>query len=101
MIGQLFGYEAALSLDALALPLREAREVIERAIAAQTDGEGVLRHVRAEIGIASDRFADGLGAGSYDGHLEASTAVRLAMVLRDATSDAPLEAYQRDSGKIT
>jgi glucosamine--fructose-6-phosphate aminotransferase (isomerizing) len=100
MAGHLFGYEAALAIDALALPLREAREVIERAIGTSSDGEEVLRHVRSEIGAAADRFADGLGSGSYDGHLEASTAVRLAVVLRDATSEAPLETYQRDSGKI-
>lgn len=101
MVGHLFGYEAALAIDALALPLREAREVIERAVGATVDGEEVLQRVRAEIGLAAERFADALGASSYDGHLEASTAVRLAMVLRDATSDAPLETYQRDSGKIT
>ena len=30
MVGHLFGYEAALAIDASARPLREAREVIER-----------------------------------------------------------------------
>ena len=33
MAGHLFGYEAALAIDASAIPLREAREVIERAVA--------------------------------------------------------------------
>ena len=32
MVGHLFGYEAALAIDALARPLREAREVIEHAV---------------------------------------------------------------------
>ena len=32
MAGHLFGYEAALAIDASARPLREAREVIERAV---------------------------------------------------------------------
>ena len=32
MVGHLFGYEAALAIDALARPLRAAREVVEHAV---------------------------------------------------------------------
>ena len=38
MAGHLFGYEAALAIDASARPLRQAREVIERAVAAEPLG---------------------------------------------------------------
>src|SRR4051794_41517577 len=38
----------------------------------------LFRSVRAGIGPSSDRFHDGLRTGLYDGHLEASTAVRLS-----------------------
>ena len=100
MVGHLFGYEAALAIDASARPLREAREVIEHALAASTEGEDVLRTVQAEIGVHTEKFLDGLRADHYNGHLEASTAVRLVGLLRDLSSDSPLEAYQRATGKI-
>ncbi len=100
MTGHLFGYEAALAIDASARPLREAREVIEHALADETDGDAVLRVVRTGIVPHADRFIDALRAGTYDGHLEASTAVRLVGLLRDLAADAPLEAYQRATGKI-
>jgi glucosamine--fructose-6-phosphate aminotransferase (isomerizing) len=100
MVGHLFGYEAALAIDASARPLREARELIELTLDDTFDGDDVLRRVRAGIGPLADRFHDGLRSGQYDGHLEASTAVKLTGVLRDFESDAPLEAYQRATGKI-
>ena len=100
MTGHLFGYEAALAIDASARPLREAREVIEHALAESTDGDAVLRAVQAGIVGHADRFLDGLRASQYDGHLEASTAVRLVGLLRDLSTENPLEAYQRATGKI-
>ena len=39
-------------------------------------------------------------AGVYDGHLEASTAVRLASSFRYAVGIAPLDAYQAEHGRI-
>ncbi len=100
MVGHLFGYEAALAIDASARPLREAREVIEHALAASTEGDDVLRTVQTDIGVHTEKFLDGLRADQYNGHLEASTAVRLVGLLRDLSSDSPLEAYQRATGKI-
>ena len=46
------------------------------------------------------RFFDGLRTGAYDGHLEASTAVRLASTWRFALGMVPLEAYQVEHGKV-
>ena len=46
------------------------------------------------------RYFDGLRAGDYDGHLEASTAVRLASLWRYALGISPLEAYQLEYGKV-
>ncbi|MFT3852428.1 MAG: SIS domain-containing protein [Ilumatobacteraceae bacterium] len=100
MVGHLFGYEAALAIDGSARPLREARELIEAALTETFEGDDVLRRVRAGIGPHSERFDDGLRSGLYDGHLEASTAVRLSGLLRDLASDSPLESYGRHSGKI-
>jgi len=100
MVGHLFGYEAALAIDASARPLREARELIEHALAADSDGDAVLLAVRSGIGVYAERFLDGLRGAQYDGQLEASTAVQLVSLLDDLASDLPLEAYQRATGKI-
>ncbi len=100
MAGHLFGYEAALAIDASARPLREAREVIERAVAADASPDDVLARVHEEIARPAAQFLDGLRANRYDGHLEASTAVRLVSLLRDVSSESPVEAYQAESGKV-
>ncbi len=102
MAGHLFGYEAALAIDAQAHPLREARAAIEDAVGESitTDGDGLLRSLRPALTTAGSSFFDGLRSGSYDGHLEASTAVRLASSLRYAVGIAPLEAYQAELGRI-
>ena len=100
MVGHLFGYEAALAIDASARPLREAREVIEQALVASDNGDDVLRTVCGGIGQYAERFGEGLRSGLYDGHLEASTAVRLSAMLADMRDDLPLEAYQRATGKV-
>ena len=47
MVGHLFGYEAALAIDASARPLREAREAIEHAAATFATPDQVLAAVRA------------------------------------------------------
>jgi glucosamine--fructose-6-phosphate aminotransferase (isomerizing) len=100
MVGHLFGYEAALAIDASARPLREAREVIEHAAAAGRSGDEVLALVRAGLAPITVRVLDGLRAGQFDGHLEASTAVRLAGLLRDVSDRRPLDAYQAEHGKV-
>ncbi len=100
MVGHLFGYEAALAIDASARPLREAREVIDHALAAHEGGDDVLRTVRSNIGVHAEKFYEGLRLATYDGHLEASTAVRLVGLLRDLASESPLEQYQYTTGKI-
>ncbi|HEY8544281.1 MAG TPA: SIS domain-containing protein, partial [Acidimicrobiales bacterium] len=114
MVGHLFGYEAALAIDALALPLRAGRAAIEQltnetsASASTSSGSGssgssgdvLLSRLRTELAPVARRYFDGLRVGSYNGQLEASTAVRLAVLLRYATGVIPLEAYQIDEGKI-
>ena len=55
--GHLFGYEAALAIDAQARPMREARAAIEDAVGehAVTDGEGLLRSLRPALTASSSR----------------------------------------------
>jgi glucosamine--fructose-6-phosphate aminotransferase (isomerizing) len=100
MVGHLFGYEAALAIDGQARILREARAAIEASVAAGFDGDRVLEQLAPALEPLTSRFLDELRAGSYNGHLEASTAVRVASLLRYATAIAPLEAYAVDSGKV-
>jgi glucosamine--fructose-6-phosphate aminotransferase (isomerizing) len=102
MAGHLFGYEAALAIDAQARPLREARAAIEDAVgdSVATDGDELLRGLRPALSAAAQQFSDGLRSHAYDGHLEASTAVLLASSFRYAAGFAPLEAYQAEHGRI-
>ena len=102
MAGHLFGYEAALAIDAQARPLREARAAIEEAVGDEiaTDGADLLRSLRPAITAAAQCFFDGLRSGAYDGHLEASTAVRLASSFRYAIGISSLEGYQAEHGRI-
>ncbi|MGQ0434633.1 MAG: SIS domain-containing protein [Microthrixaceae bacterium] len=102
MAGHLFGYEAALAIDAQARPLREARAAIEDAVGevAPTGGDVLLSTLRPTLTASASRFFDGLRNGSYDGNLEASTAVRLASSFRYALGIAPLDAYQAELGRV-
>ncbi|MEE2768428.1 MAG: SIS domain-containing protein [Actinomycetota bacterium] len=106
MVGHLFGYEAARAIDHQAQPLREARAAIERAAIERllgTDenlGDELLAAVRDQMSSAASFFFDELRAGRLNGHLEASSAVRLAALLRYACSDLPLESYQVEFGRV-
>jgi glutamine---fructose-6-phosphate transaminase (isomerizing) len=99
VVGHLFGYEAALAIDASARPLRECRAEIEHFVAAGTVNDWFPEFGRA-IAAPAGRFFDGLRARQYNGHLEAATAVRVATLLRFALGTAPLEAYQTEVGKV-
>jgi len=100
MAGHLFGYEAALAIDALARPLREAREAIEHVVERGAQADDALARVHDAIGAPMQTFHNALQTGQYDGNLEASTAVRIVSLLRTVTASSPLESYQRDTGRI-
>ena len=99
MVGHLFGYEAALSIDAQARPLREARVAVEAAVG-MPFGDRVMVALRPPLEAASARFFSGLRAGAYNGHLEAATAVRVASLFRYATGVLPVEGYELEYGKV-
>ncbi len=99
MAGHLFGYEAALSIDALARPLRQARAAIDAAVSGAPSGEVALQRLARSLGAVAAQFSDTLRAGTYDGCLEASTATRLATVAQFATGVLPLDLYELFDGK--
>ena len=98
VVGHLFGYEAALAIDASARPLRQARGIIESHVGATTTGWFEI--FGRELEPLAARFLDGLRAGTYNGHLEASTAAKLSALLRFAAGHVPLDAYQVEFGKV-
>lgn len=107
MAGHLFGYEAALAIDAQARPLREARAVIEGVVTDQAErlrmGERALDlfdGTARSLEPFAERFMDGLRSGAYNGHLEASTAVRVSSLFRYATGATSLDSYQLEFGKV-
>ncbi len=102
MAGHLFGYEAALAIDAQALPLREARAAVESVVAEAGDDDGLvlLERLNQRLAPLAARFFDDLRAGEHDGHLDASAAVKLASLLRYALGTVPLESYQAEHGKV-
>ncbi|MCP5029333.1 MAG: SIS domain-containing protein [Actinomycetia bacterium] len=101
MVGHLFGYEAALAIDAQAGPLRRARASIETALAAGVaTGDELVATVTPELAPVAHEFNDGLRSGAYNGHLEAATAVRIAGLFRYALGVSPLESYQLEYGKV-
>jgi glucosamine--fructose-6-phosphate aminotransferase (isomerizing) len=104
MAGHLFGYEAALAIDAQARTLREARAAVEAASSGpQTNGHDairVLELVRPGLLPLAARFNEALRAGNYDGHLGPSTAVRIASLFRYVTGVSSLDEFQIEHGKI-
>ena len=102
MVGHLFGYEAALAIDAHARPLREARAAIEKLVdrAPGEAGEQLLRALRPSLALTAERFFADLAAGAFNGNLEATTAVRLSSLLRYATGLLPVEGYELEFGRV-
>jgi glucosamine--fructose-6-phosphate aminotransferase (isomerizing) len=101
MAGHLFGYEAALAIDASAHPLREARAAIEAVVTAPRAPSRLgLERLGQQLEGPATRFFDQLRGGFYDGSLEAGTAVRLASLFRYATRVLPLDAFQIEYGKV-
>lgn len=95
MAGHLFGYEAALAIDASARPLRAARAAIE-----STPVGADLGPLAARLAGPATQFFEGLRTGGYDGSLEAATAVRLASVLRYGAGMVPLDLYGTEHGTL-
>ncbi len=101
MAGHLFGYEAALAIDASATPLRQARGSVEASVAAYGDSDDLLLQQLARVlAPTARRYFELLRAGGYDGSLDAGTAVRLAALFRYASGIVPLDLYEVELGKV-
>ena len=107
MVGHLFGYEAALAIDAQAAPLRSARAAIDEAVSEvdltpdgePVDGASLMQVLQPVLQESARDWSVRLSGGSYNGQLEATTAVRLAALFRYATGGTPLDGYQVEFGR--
>ena len=97
MVGHLFGYEAALAIDAQAMPLREARGLIDGL--RPVEGQDPRRPIREGLTKSATAFFGDLRSGDLNGNLEASSASRLASLIRFAIGGLPLDAYEIEFGR--
>ena len=101
--GHLFGYEAALAIDAQARPLREARAAIEDAV-----GEHARHRRRRAAALAAARAHRARRPGSSTACAAAPTTATSRRAprcgwrrrYRYALGIAPLDAYQAEHGRI-
>lgn len=100
MVGHLFGYEAALAIDELALALREIRGAAEAAVFAGLEADDLLERLGHEVAEPTAQFFGELAGGAYNGQLEASTAVNVASLLRYATGQYPVDLYELERGHV-
>jgi glutamine---fructose-6-phosphate transaminase (isomerizing) len=101
IVGHLFGYEAALAIDAHARPLREALSAIEGpADGRWMSADAMLRALSPSLEASAAQFFERLRSGAYDGNLEAATAVRVASLLRYATGVLPVEGYELEYQRV-
>ncbi len=100
MVGHLFGYEAALAIDALALALREIRGAAEAAVFAGLEADDLLERLAHEVAEPTAQFFEELSGGAYNGQLEASTAVNVASLLRYAIGQYPVDLYELERGHV-
>jgi glutamine---fructose-6-phosphate transaminase (isomerizing) len=99
MAGHIFGYEAALAIDAQGRLMRSARAVLDDATAIPRDDDELLMTVRANLAPISSAIFHELHSGALNGHLEPNTAVQVASLLRYATGVLPLDALEVETGR--
>ncbi len=99
MAGHLFGYEAALAIDAQAVPLREMRAAIETTVS-NPDRLDPLERLQPLLREPSGRFLASLRAGQYNATLDASTAVQVSALLRCAAATSPLDDYELEVTRL-
>ncbi len=98
--GHLFGYEAALAIDAQALPLKRARASVEQITTAAGNTDEALERLGPALTPTAAELRGRVHAGEYDGALDASVALRVTSLLRYAEGLTPLDVYQLEHGKV-
>lgn len=99
MAGHLFGYEAALAIDAQADPLREARASIDATNHVAADDDDVLAELNTALTPHIGVFRRKLWAGLYDSTATPRTMARLASLFGYVEGATPLDVYDREFGR--
>jgi len=100
MAGHLFGYHAAMAIDSLARPLREARGAIEIGALAPINGGDIRDRLRPALEPPYRRFTEEVRSGRYNGALEARTAIKLSLGFQYAMRALPLEYFPDHFGRV-
>ncbi len=100
MVGHLYGYHAAMAIDALAHPLRAARAAIEVGALAEKNGGDLRDRLRPGLQEPFRRFAELLRNDRLNGVMEAKTASRLSLLFRYAMRAVPLEYFAEDFERV-
>lgn len=98
MAGHLFGYEAALAIDALALPLRRIRLEVQQLAGAGLSAAAIVASLPDQIEPSARAFLDSVNDGACDGVISLGRAMRLGLLLRCATGEIPFEVYELERG---
>ena len=99
MAGHLFGYEAALAIDAQAHPLREARASIDAANQVAADNDAMLADLATALAPHIGSFRRKLWSGLYDSSAGPQTTARLASLFGYVEGATPLDVYDREFGR--
>jgi glutamine---fructose-6-phosphate transaminase (isomerizing) len=99
MVGHLFGYEAAIAIDAQAHPLREARTIVDAAARRASNADEMLLGLGTDLAPHVDAFRGKLWGGLYDSTLMPATAARLASLFSYVDGSIPLDLYDREFRK--
>jgi glucosamine--fructose-6-phosphate aminotransferase (isomerizing) len=99
MAGHLFGYEAALAIDAQAHPLREARASIDAANQLAADNDAILADLTTALAPHIGSFRRKLWSGLYDSSAAPQTTARLASLFGYVEGATPLDLYDREFGR--
>ncbi|MEX2587305.1 MAG: SIS domain-containing protein [Actinomycetota bacterium] len=98
MVGHLFGYEAALAIDALALPLRQIRVEVQELAGAGLSAASIVASLPERIEPFASSFLDSVNDGACDGVISLGKAMRLGLLLRCAIGEIPFEVYELERG---
>lgn len=100
--GHLFGYEAALAVDAQARLMRVARAIVEDVAAVEwADAEEMFSALKPALAAPASEIIAEISSGAINGHLEPSTATRVVSLLRYGTGAIPLDYLEIELGRPT
>ncbi|MGO9790277.1 MAG: SIS domain-containing protein [Solirubrobacteraceae bacterium] len=100
MVGHLFGYEAAVAIDAPAQPLRAIRAVLDEIAQSPGPADAALLKLRTAIAPHIAAFRENLWSGLYDAALSPVRTARLTSLLSYVEGATSLDFYDREFKRV-